>query len=79
MGSFKLEKSAGAKQEAKTAGAFLAILGVIVGLFVWPQVGVIMLVLGLVFFAHHLLQVSKGKRVATVQACLNSDSLRKWR
>lgn len=51
MGSFKLEKGGSAKEQARGAGAFLAIIGVLVALFIWPVPGWIMAVLGLVFFA----------------------------
>jgi hypothetical protein len=51
MGSFKLEKSGSAKDQARTGGVFLAIIGVVIALFVWPVVGWVMVVLGLLFFA----------------------------
>ena len=51
MGSFKLQKSGGAKQEAKTAGVFLALIGLVVWLFILPVAGIIMVILGLIFFA----------------------------
>ena len=51
MGSFKLEKGGSAKDQARTGGIFLAIVGVVVALFVWPVVGWVMAVLGLLFFA----------------------------
>jgi len=49
--SFKLQKSRGAKNEARTAGVLLALLGVVIALFVLPIAGWIMVVLGLIFFA----------------------------
>lgn len=51
MGSFKLQKGGSAKAQARQAGVFLALIGVIIALFVYPLIGWIMVVLGLVFFA----------------------------
>jgi hypothetical protein len=50
MGSFKLEKGGSAKEQARGAGAFLAIIGIFVMLLVMPVLGMVMVVLGLIFF-----------------------------
>lgn len=49
--SFKMQKGGNAKQQARSGGVFLALLGIIVALLVMPIAGWIMVVLGLVFFA----------------------------
>lgn len=49
MGSFKLEKGGNAKDQARTAGIFAGILGLIVGVLFHPA-GFILATLGLVFF-----------------------------
>ena len=49
--SFKLQKGVSAKEQARTGGVFLAAVGVVFALFVYPIIGMIMIVLGLLFFA----------------------------
>lgn len=49
--SFKVQKGGNAKEQARGAGIFIALLGVIFALFVWPIPGWIMVLVGLLFFA----------------------------
>ena len=51
MSSFKLQKGGSAKQQAKGAGMFLAAIGAVVWLLVLPVAGLVMVVIGLLFFA----------------------------
>ena len=48
MGSFKIQKSKGAKKEAKSAGGLALIIGLAAGLFIHP-LGFLFAALGLVF------------------------------
>lgn len=49
--SFKLQKGGSAKEQARGAGLFLAAVGAAIWLFVLPVMGIVMVILGLVFFA----------------------------
>jgi hypothetical protein len=49
--SFKIQKGGNAKQQARSGGIFLAILGLITALLILPIAGWIMVVVGLIFFA----------------------------
>ncbi len=48
--SFKLQRGGNAKEQARGAGVFLAVIGVVIALFVLPVLGWTMVVLGLIFF-----------------------------
>jgi len=49
--SFKIQKSKGTKNEAKTAGVLVALLGIVVTILFDATIGGIMIIIGLVFFA----------------------------
>lgn len=49
--SFKLQKGGNAKQQARSGGMFLAIVGIVVAILIHLLAGLAMIVLGLILFA----------------------------